>query len=331
MWLPPSTASSSLAYPSRFSLADPSVSNGTDCYGHACDPTCNICNHALHTCEQRSCFSITIPASCHCPELSAETLIAAGAVLLFLLLILLTMAVWHWGRCGDPPTALSDAAEGLLPAQAGGAAHETAAQFLARNSRCGRTSIDSCVSCIVCMDGVIDCVLMPCAHEVACFRCASRLGLCPVCRRAVDSALRIFPAEAAERERALQQPIAALDGAPPTTPASQAVTEEGTPSTVPTTMASSATPQEGEGGEEAATVEGGAEDAEDGAPEKPTKSSSQLPAMLCLRCAAAPPNCVFLPCSHKVWCVDCAAQLPPECPICHSGISQSLKTFHKRL
>ena len=53
--------------------------------------------------------------------------------------------------------------------------------------------------------------------------------------------------------------------------------------------------------------------------------------MLCLRCAKLPPNCVFLPCAHKVWCVECAAELPPTCPICNTGISQSLRTFHKRL
>ena len=53
--------------------------------------------------------------------------------------------------------------------------------------------------------------------------------------------------------------------------------------------------------------------------------------MLCLRCGKLPPNCWFVPCAPKVWCVDCAAELPPACPICNTGISQSLRTFHKRL
>lgn len=346
MWLP-------LSGPASISIADSSISNvsfteevssGTSsCYGEVCDPDCEVCDSALQRCVGRSCFSIEVPASCRCPELSAGTLVAVGAVLLFLLLLLLTMAVWHWGRCGDRRTTLTDATEGLLQNQGGAMAPE-ANFFAPRASRCGRTSIDSCVSCVVCMDGAINCVLstpterrilappsclgtwrspahlesrgatVPCAHEVACHRCATRLALCPICRRAVDSTLRIFPAEAVDRERALQQPVAALAGAPSS--------EQPTPSAVPTATAGAAI------AEEPGDDEAGGEAAVDGAP---PKVGSSLPTMLCLRCAASPPNCVFLPCSHKVWCVECAAQLPPECPICHSGISQSLKTFHKRL
>ena len=50
------------------------------------------------------------------------------------------------------------------------------------------------------------------------------------------------------------------------------------------------------------------------------------------RCAERPANCVFLPCSHKVWCTECTAlEQLATCPICSTGITQSLKTFHKRL
>ena len=78
---------------------------------------------------------------------------------------------------------------------------------------------------------------------------------------------------------------------------------------------------------QAATADAG----DDEAPEKPAKAESGLPEQLCLRCAAAPPNALFLPCSHKVWCVDCAQMLPSRCPICDTGVTQSLRTFHKRL
>ena len=49
------------------------------CYGETCDPTCEMCDHGVHACIQRSCFTIG-PKQCHCPELSSETLVAVGAV-----------------------------------------------------------------------------------------------------------------------------------------------------------------------------------------------------------------------------------------------------------
>ena len=287
-----------------------------------------MCDRAVKQCIQRSCFSPDTPPACNCPELSPETLYALGAVLLFMLLLLLTMAIWHWGRCGERrTTGITDATENLINNPAGSAATSLPPHMCGGRRSRGRTSIDSSLSCVVCFDGAIDCVLMPCAHEVACLRCASRLGLCPICRRPVSSTLRIEIPDAAERARALQQPIAAVDEAsePAAPDAVEAVMEEGA-------VAAS--------GEDAAAAADATErsrdadgEADDAAPDaaKPGKAVGGLPEQLCLRCAATPPNCVFLPCSHKVWCVDCAAILPPRCPICDCGITQSLKTFHKRL
>ena len=248
----------------------------------------------------------------------------ARQVLLFLLLMLLTMAIWHWQRCGEGRASGAVSTEGLLDAADAAAAADAHATLhshhLAAHPRTtrGRTSIDSSLSCVVCMDVAINCVLMPCAHEIACLRCASRLGMCPICRRPVDSTLKVVPAEVPSAERALLSPVADADegsrGASADEPAGEASPRPPAPST-----------DEEAAGPAAAPAAGGAEEA----PEKPPKPA--LPAMLCLRCAAAPPNCLFLPCSHKVWCNDCAAQLPPTCPICNTGITQSLRTFHKRL
>ena len=317
----------------------PSLSNASGaCYGATCDAACEVCDHSVQRCLPRSCFSINVPARCHCPELSAETLIALGAVLLFLMLMLLSMAVWHWQRCGDRRTTI-DAAESLLNASEAAAAN---AQCAIHPRSCGRTSIDSAVSCVVCMDVAINCVLMPCAHEVACLRCASRLGLCPVCRTAVSSTLKVFPADVAERERAMLQQLegtqecATAEREPalpsPPTATQQQQQQQPTPPSGGEATAMEEPPVATAAAEAAAGA--GAECEAAGAEavrDVPVKPEAALPAMLCLRCAAAPPNCVFLPCSHKVWCTTCAAELPAVCPICSTGITQSLKTFHKRL
>ena len=228
-------------------------------------------------------------------------------------MLLLAMAVWHWRRCGDRRT--TDHTESLLNASEQRYGHlgdlRSGALVSSFNGR-GRTSIDSCVSCIVCMDNAINCVLMPCAHEVACQRCASRLALCPICRTAVGSTLKIYAADPTssgtlplpQPPQPLQQPVA--DDAPTAEAGSQEAAENGDGGAAP-----------------APAAEGPPAPA-------PVPRPGTMAAMMCLRCAANPPNCVFLPCSHKVWCTDCAAELPSTCPICNIGITQSLRTFHKR-
>ena len=352
--------------PAGMALA-PSLSNASGaCYGATCDAACEVCDHSAQRCLPRSCFSINVPARCHCPELSAETLIALGAVLLFLMLMLLSMAVWHWQRCGERRTTID--AESLLNASEAAAAN---AQCAIHPRPFGRTSIDSAVSCVVCMDVAINCVLMPCAHEVACLRCASRLGLCPVCRTAVSSILKVSAPDVAERERALLQQLALAQEC------ESPEREPALPSPHTDTQQQHEQPRPPSGGEAVTTAEspvamaaaeaaaGAAADCEAAGAEAvrdvPLKPKAELPTMLCLRCAKTPPNCVFLPCSHKVWCTECAAQvsarerahgassllqplsssrvcacvaraqLPPVCPICNTGIQQGLRTFHKRL
>ena len=254
--------------------------------------------------------------------------------MLCLILLLLTMAVWHWRQCGDDRPS-TDGTENLLhgsssgPQDGFGHLAQRADLLGPPRSTRGRTSLDSTVSCVICMDGAINCVLMPCAHEIACQRCASRLVLCPVCRMAVGSTLKIAAADYAP---AAQQPELPHGSPQPPHQPSLAIAagggmeqaEEGSAGPAADGTAASENGDEGTAGAGAVAL-GEAKPAEAG------KSSSGMAAMLCLRCAANPPNCVFLPCSHKVWCTECAAKLPPACPICNTGITQSLRTFHKRL
>ena len=46
--------------------------------------------------------------------------------------------------------------------------------------------------CIVCMDAVKNCVLIPCGHMHTCVPCASLLENCPICRVHVDRVQKVF-------------------------------------------------------------------------------------------------------------------------------------------
>jgi len=46
--------------------------------------------------------------------------------------------------------------------------------------------------CKICMDSVINCVLLDCGHLVACTKCGKRLAECPVCRALVVRVVHIF-------------------------------------------------------------------------------------------------------------------------------------------
>lgn len=48
--------------------------------------------------------------------------------------------------------------------------------------------------CKICMEQVIDCVLLECGHMVACTSCSKRLHQCPVCRSLVSRVVHIFKA-----------------------------------------------------------------------------------------------------------------------------------------
>ena len=175
----------------------PALSGNSSCGDEVCDDLCQFCekSETVERCVGRPCYEIP-SGQCSCPPLNEETLVAVGAVVLCLILLLLAMALWHWRRWGDFRgssyiTTDFNPTESLLGSQSQNAAEDR--DGWSRPTR-GRTSLDSAVTCIVCMDVAINCVLMPCAHEVACLRCARRLHLCPVCRTAVDATMKIHVA-----------------------------------------------------------------------------------------------------------------------------------------
>ncbi|XP_056151958.1 E3 ubiquitin-protein ligase RNF34a [Lampris incognitus] len=46
--------------------------------------------------------------------------------------------------------------------------------------------------CRICMDAVIDCVLLECGHMVTCTKCGKRMSDCPICRQYVVRAVHVF-------------------------------------------------------------------------------------------------------------------------------------------
>ncbi|KAB5567954.1 hypothetical protein PHYPO_G00238730 [Pangasianodon hypophthalmus] len=46
--------------------------------------------------------------------------------------------------------------------------------------------------CRICMDAVIDCVLLECGHMVTCTKCGKRMSECPICRQFVIRAVHVF-------------------------------------------------------------------------------------------------------------------------------------------
>ncbi|XP_056889486.1 E3 ubiquitin-protein ligase RNF34-like [Takifugu flavidus] len=46
--------------------------------------------------------------------------------------------------------------------------------------------------CRICMDAVLDCVLLECGHMVTCTRCGQRMKECPICRQHVVRAVHVF-------------------------------------------------------------------------------------------------------------------------------------------
>ncbi|XP_077318106.1 E3 ubiquitin-protein ligase RNF34 isoform X2 [Lithobates pipiens] len=46
--------------------------------------------------------------------------------------------------------------------------------------------------CRICMDALIDCVLLECGHMVTCTKCGKRMSECPICRQYVVRAVHVF-------------------------------------------------------------------------------------------------------------------------------------------
>uniref|UniRef100_A0A8B9H5P6 Ring finger protein 34 n=1 Tax=Astyanax mexicanus TaxID=7994 RepID=A0A8B9H5P6_ASTMX len=61
------------------------------------------------------------------------------------------------------------------------------------NADVGRTQLFNDENlCRICMDAVIDCVLLECGHMVTCTKCGKRMNECPICRQYVIRAVHVF-------------------------------------------------------------------------------------------------------------------------------------------
>ena len=46
--------------------------------------------------------------------------------------------------------------------------------------------------CKICMEHLIDCVLLECGHMVTCTQCGKQMAECPICRQYVVRVVRVF-------------------------------------------------------------------------------------------------------------------------------------------
>ena len=46
--------------------------------------------------------------------------------------------------------------------------------------------------CVICFAAARDCVLVPCGHAYTCMQCGGALASCPMCRAAVERAIRLY-------------------------------------------------------------------------------------------------------------------------------------------
>jgi hypothetical protein len=98
-----------------------------------------------------------------------------------------------WGAAASSPPPLPPA--GMGEATATAVAATTAA---AANATSGESLAIDQESCVVCMDGPKDSVLVhgDSAHQCCCLECArdlvARKDLCPICREPIESTLRLF-------------------------------------------------------------------------------------------------------------------------------------------
>ncbi|CAF0730319.1 unnamed protein product [Brachionus calyciflorus] len=55
-----------------------------------------------------------------------------------------------------------------------------------------KTIVDESDFCKICMESIIDCVLIECGHMCSCIKCGKQLAECPICRQNVVRVLRVF-------------------------------------------------------------------------------------------------------------------------------------------
>ncbi|KAH9515172.1 RING finger protein 34 [Bulinus truncatus] len=71
----------------------------------------------------------------------------------------------------------------------------TDSAFVARNSENIATTNNKQPDdslCHICMDSLVDCILLECGHMVTCTQCGKRLADCPICRQYIARVVRVF-------------------------------------------------------------------------------------------------------------------------------------------
>lgn len=64
--------------------------------------------------------------------------------------------------------------------------------FILADSEKGPLTVYDDNLCRICMDAMIDCVLLECGHMVTCTKCGKRMNECPICRQYVVRAVHVF-------------------------------------------------------------------------------------------------------------------------------------------
>lgn len=76
-----------------------------------------------------------------------------------------------------------------------GKSDELSSQAIAtrqKNSNNGEQKFNEEDMCKICMDRLIDCVLVECGHMCSCVKCGKLLSECPICRQYVVRVIRVF-------------------------------------------------------------------------------------------------------------------------------------------
>ena len=47
-------------------------------------------------------------------------------------------------------------------------------------------------ACVICLDADPDTALIPCGHLQTCYACAAAVHRCPICRKRIETRLKIF-------------------------------------------------------------------------------------------------------------------------------------------
>ena len=99
-----------------------------------------------------------------------------------------------WSQCQVTQMALEQASSIAAPRAAAAAAAATAAAAAA--AAAAATAVAEGLSeeteCVICFAAARDCVLVPCGHAHTCMQCGGLLASCPMCRSAVERAIRLY-------------------------------------------------------------------------------------------------------------------------------------------